>query len=201
MRHSAAYARCVHQRRRRRATGRAGGRLSCRTGRRVGVSRTTRRLRAPSSSVRWASPAKCAGVQQAERRAREAAKLGFRRCILPPVQRAAEQSGGGTCNFSACLRSSMRSRAVGSRTHRGAVVGHGRRKRWMKLFYKTLRMVAPGTHVVRRLEMILRARTGSLIVVGDTQEVLDLVNGGFKIDAEMHPSRCTNWRKWTARSF
>ncbi len=36
------------------------------------------------------------------------------------------------------------------------------------------------------LEMILRARTGSLIVVGDTQEVLDLVNGGFKIDAEMH---------------
>lgn len=55
-------------------------------------------------------------------------------------------------------------------------------------FYKTLRMVAPGTMMYDALEMILRARTGSLIVVGDTQEVLDLVNGGFKIDAEMHPS-------------
>lgn len=55
-------------------------------------------------------------------------------------------------------------------------------------FLKTLRMVAPGTMLYDGLEMILRARTGSIIVVGDTQEVLDLVNGGFKIDAEMHPS-------------
>lgn len=38
------------------------------------------------------------------------------------------------------------------------------------------------------LEHILRARTGALIVVGDSTEVLDLVNGGFRIDAEMHPS-------------
>ncbi|MBO8141268.1 MAG: DNA integrity scanning protein DisA [Firmicutes bacterium] len=53
---------------------------------------------------------------------------------------------------------------------------------------KALRMVAPGTMIYDALEMILRARTGALIVVGDTQQVLDLVNGGFKIDAEMHPS-------------
>lgn len=57
-----------------------------------------------------------------------------------------------------------------------------------EVFYKTLRMVAPGTMLYEGLEMILRARTGALIVVGDTQEVLDLVNGGFKIDAEMHPA-------------
>jgi len=53
---------------------------------------------------------------------------------------------------------------------------------------KALRMVAPGTPIYEALEMILRARTGALIVVGDTQAVLDLVNGGFKIDAEMHPA-------------
>lgn len=54
--------------------------------------------------------------------------------------------------------------------------------------FQTLRMVAPGTTLYDGLEMILRARTGALIVVGDTEEVLDLVNGGFKINAEMHPS-------------
>lgn len=53
---------------------------------------------------------------------------------------------------------------------------------------QTLRMVAPGTLLYDGLEMILRARTGALIVVGDTEDVLDLVNGGFKINAEMHPS-------------
>ncbi|REJ35714.1 MAG: DNA integrity scanning protein DisA, partial [Bacillota bacterium] len=40
---------------------------------------------------------------------------------------------------------------------------------------KALRMVAPGTPIYEALEMILRARTGALIVVGDTQAVLDLV--------------------------
>lgn len=57
-----------------------------------------------------------------------------------------------------------------------------------EVFYKTMRMVAPGTDLYEGLEMIVRARTGALIVVGDTQEVMDLVNGGFKIDAEMHPA-------------
>lgn len=51
-----------------------------------------------------------------------------------------------------------------------------------------LRMVAPGTLLYDGLEMILRARTGALIVLGDSEDVLDLVNGGFKINAEMHPS-------------
>lgn len=52
----------------------------------------------------------------------------------------------------------------------------------------TLRQLAPGTVMYEALEHVLRARTGALIVVGNSTEVLDLVNGGFKIDAEMHPS-------------
>src|SRR5690606_16642891 len=51
----------------------------------------------------------------------------------------------------------------------------------------TLRKLAPGTDMYDALEHILRARTGGLIVVGDSTEVLDLVDGGFRIDAEMHP--------------
>ncbi|NLM38770.1 MAG: DNA integrity scanning protein DisA [Firmicutes bacterium] len=54
--------------------------------------------------------------------------------------------------------------------------------------YKDLSLVAPGTLLYEGLENILRARTGALIVVGDSPEVWAIVNGGFKIDAELHPA-------------
>lgn len=56
------------------------------------------------------------------------------------------------------------------------------------LFYETLRMVSPGTMLYEGLENILRARTGALVVISDSEEVLALVNGGFRIDAEAHPT-------------
>lgn len=53
---------------------------------------------------------------------------------------------------------------------------------------KTVWMLAPGTMLYEGLENILRARTGALIVVGDSEQVLDLVDGGFRIDSEMRPT-------------
>ena len=53
---------------------------------------------------------------------------------------------------------------------------------------RVLRMVAPGTPLREGLENILRARTGALIVVGDTRQVLELVDGGFHVNAPLHPS-------------
>lgn len=55
------------------------------------------------------------------------------------------------------------------------------------LIYEHLEMVAPGTQLYEGLDSILKAKTGGLIVIGDTPEVLELVNGGFRIDSEMHP--------------
>ena len=55
-------------------------------------------------------------------------------------------------------------------------------------FLKNLRLVAPGTLLYDGLENILKARTGGLIVVSDDPEVLAMIDGGFKIDAEMHPA-------------
>lgn len=52
---------------------------------------------------------------------------------------------------------------------------------------RALRIVAPGTPLREGLENILRARTGGLIVVGDTPPVLALLDGGFRIDAEFQP--------------
>lgn len=51
-----------------------------------------------------------------------------------------------------------------------------------------LKIVAPGTQLREGLDNILRAKTGGLIVLGDSEEILKLVDGGFKIDSEYSPS-------------
>lgn len=51
-----------------------------------------------------------------------------------------------------------------------------------------LRIMAPGTSLREGLENILRARTGALIVIGDSQEVMKLVDGGFFISKEYSPA-------------
>lgn len=57
-----------------------------------------------------------------------------------------------------------------------------------EMIYRDLEMIAPGTQLYEGLESILKAKTGALIVIGDSPEVLALVNGGFRIDAELHPA-------------
>lgn len=53
---------------------------------------------------------------------------------------------------------------------------------------KVLRGLAPGTPLREGLENVLRARTGGLIVVGDTPQVMEVVDGGFKIDSDFLPA-------------
>ncbi|HHU51064.1 MAG TPA: DNA integrity scanning protein DisA [Firmicutes bacterium] len=53
---------------------------------------------------------------------------------------------------------------------------------------KALRILAPGTVLYEGLENVLRARTGALIVVGDSEEVMKVVDGGFYINADLNPS-------------
>lgn len=52
-----------------------------------------------------------------------------------------------------------------------------------------LRLIAPGTPIRDGLENILKSKTGALIVIGDSKEVLDVVDGGFKLDIDYTPSR------------
>lgn len=51
-----------------------------------------------------------------------------------------------------------------------------------------LKIMAPGTNLREGLENILRAKTGGLIVLSDSDQVLGLVDGGFIIDSEYSPS-------------
>lgn len=54
---------------------------------------------------------------------------------------------------------------------------------------EVLKVIAPGTPIRDGLENILKAKTGALIVIGDTKEVLELVDGGFQLDVEYTSSR------------
>ncbi len=58
-----------------------------------------------------------------------------------------------------------------------------------KKLAEILRIIAPGTSLRDGLENILRAKTGGLIVVGDSEEVLGIVDGGFNLNAELTPAR------------
>lgn len=57
-----------------------------------------------------------------------------------------------------------------------------------KELMNVLKIMAPGTPLREGLENILRAKTGGLLVLGDSEQILQLVDGGFKIDSEYSPS-------------
>lgn len=52
-----------------------------------------------------------------------------------------------------------------------------------------LKIMAPGTPLREGLENILKARTGALIVIGDSERVMNAVEGGFFINKEFSPAR------------
>lgn len=54
--------------------------------------------------------------------------------------------------------------------------------------YNTLKLVAPGTKLREGLDNIIKAKTGALIVIGSTKEVLSISHGGFFINCEYSPS-------------
>jgi len=58
-----------------------------------------------------------------------------------------------------------------------------------ELLREEIRKVAPGTQLREGLDMILAARTGALIVIGDEAGVKGLCNGGFVIDTPFTPQR------------
>lgn len=50
---------------------------------------------------------------------------------------------------------------------------------------ESIKILAPGTPLREGLENILRAKTGALIVIGDNEEVMNLVDGGFYINVDL----------------
>src|SRR5580704_18775069 len=53
---------------------------------------------------------------------------------------------------------------------------------------RALEMVAPGTSLREGIEDIVHARTGGLIMIGDTEELGFLFSGGIKLDVDYSPA-------------
>lgn len=51
-----------------------------------------------------------------------------------------------------------------------------------------LKIMCPGTALREGLENILKAKTGGLILLGDSEDVMKIVDGGFSINADYNPS-------------
>jgi diadenylate cyclase len=51
-----------------------------------------------------------------------------------------------------------------------------------------LKLLAPGTQMREGLENVLRAKTGGLIVLNDSEAILNLIDGGFAINADYNPN-------------
>lgn len=54
---------------------------------------------------------------------------------------------------------------------------------------KILRVVAPGTPLREGLEHILRSESGALILIVDRPEVMDIAEGGFRLNADFSPAK------------
>ncbi len=52
-----------------------------------------------------------------------------------------------------------------------------------------LKMIAPGTQLREGLDNILKAKTGALIVISDSPEVMKIADGGFKINEDYSPAK------------
>ena len=57
------------------------------------------------------------------------------------------------------------------------------------MLMEILKLIAPGTPLREGLDNILKAKTGALIIIGDSKEILDIADGGFKIDENYTPAR------------
>lgn len=57
-----------------------------------------------------------------------------------------------------------------------------------ELMSNILKLVAPGTPFREGLENVLRAKTGALIVVGYSNQIMDIVDGGFSINCDFSPA-------------
>ena len=53
---------------------------------------------------------------------------------------------------------------------------------------KILELMCPGTALREGLENILRAKTGGLVVLGDSEDIMSIVDGGFYINSEYTPA-------------
>ncbi len=54
--------------------------------------------------------------------------------------------------------------------------------------FEAIKMIAPGTNLREGLENVLKAKTGALIVIGHSEGVKSMIDGGFAINVDFSPA-------------
>ena len=100
-----------------------------------------------------------------EKQLKEAEKLGFKKCIIPE-------------NNKKLLKEKYKLDIIGVKNIKDAMKGVRTTMRENKqdTVANMIKIVAPGTEIRLGLENILKAKTGGLIVIGDSKEVLEIVD-------------------------
>ncbi len=100
-----------------------------------------------------------------EKQLKEAEKLGFKKCIIPE-------------NNKKLLKEKFKLDIIGVKNIKDAMKGvrTTMREKKQDIIANMIKIVAPGTEIRAGLDNILKAKTGGLIVIGDSKEVLDVVD-------------------------
>ena len=117
-------------------------------------------------------------VSQIDKELKEAEKLGFKKCIIPE-------------NNKKLLKEKFKLDIIGVKNIKDAMKGVRTTMRESEndTISNIIKIVAPGTQLREGLDNILKSNTGGLIVIGDSKEILDIVDrADLKLMKNIHLS-------------
>lgn len=121
-----------------------------------------------------------------EKQLKEAEKLGFKKCIIPE-------------NNKKLLKEEFKLDIIGVKNIKDAMKGvrTTMRKSQNDIVANMIKIVAPGTEIREGLDNILKAKTGGLIVIGDSKEILDIVDrADLRLKKNIQQQDYMNLLKW-----
>ena len=125
-------------------------------------------------------------VSQIDKQLKEAEKLGFKKCIIPE-------------NNKKLLKESYKLDIIGVKNIKDAMKGvrTTMRENENDTISNIVKIVAPGTELRQGLDNILKSNTGGLIVIGDSKEILDIVDrADLRLMKNILQQDSTNLQKW-----
>ena len=125
-------------------------------------------------------------VSQIDKQLKEAEKLGFKKCIIPE-------------NNKKLLKENYKLDIIGVKNIKDAMKGvrTTMRENENDTISNIIKIVAPGTELRAGLDNILKSNTGGLIVIGDSKEILDIVDrADLRLMKNTHLQGFMSLQKW-----
>lgn len=128
-------------------------------------------------------------VNLIDKRLKEVEKLGFKTCFIPE-------------NNKKLLKENYKLDIIGVKNIKDAMKGvrTTMRENENDTISNIIKIVAPGTELRAGLDNILKSNTGGLIVIGDSKEILDIVDrADLRLMKNTLQQDYMSLQKWTAQ--